>query len=77
MNYSWAERVRWCRTHLTMREIAEYCGVALPTMYDIGNGRIKQPGGYAAVRLYLLSEQYPPPVRHRRGNGANSKRLRI
>jgi predicted XRE-type DNA-binding protein len=35
-------------------EIGAACGLATSTVSDIANGRIKEPGGDAALALHLL-----------------------
>ena len=52
---TWQSRVRDLQAiGLKQSEIGTHCGMATSTVSDIANGRIKEPGGDAAVKMHIL-----------------------
>lgn len=52
---TWAQRVRDLQAAgMKLSEIGEAIGLATSTIGDLANGRIKAPGGDAAVKLMEL-----------------------
>ena len=52
---TWADRISDLRAGgLQLKDISQRTGMAISTVSDIANGRIRQPGGDAALALHAL-----------------------
>lgn len=59
MEMDWKQRVMVLQDHdWALGEIAEHCGTTYDQVWDLLNGRTKEPRGMFAVNLYRISNAF-------------------
>ena len=58
---TWQERIEWAlAAGWSRRKLADEIGVEYSSFCDLARGLTKQPNGYAAVRLFQITEPLHP-----------------